>query len=399
MAIYATFDFSIKTQLAKKLLEHNSFDSIETLREMNETLCRVEDNKMVLTINGEVIQVNKAGNVPYNTENIDVDIPNDCFIKKVYTDNGIEYNLYRVTSDFKIEDVETNKELFHCSNCGRNSFGKGIRRPRSSGVKSRICASCNEVIMTTGVKDYSYKPRPAFFGSDDIYFGAEIEMEHVDNLDYDDLNSQAYDVTESSNGFAYCKYDSSIDGGFETVTHPFTLDFARNNRALQNLFTSLADNDMHAGSENNVSSCGVHIHMSRLGVTRATMFKMLTFIGNNKDFVYKLSRRESQSLVRSYCSYGNLESPSSIARIVNGHSGGHHEAVAITESTVEFRIFNSTSKYDYFMSYVEFVHCLRKFAESTDNIEDLTSENFTEFSTANNYEYLTNEITRSALSV
>ena len=114
------------------------------------------------------------------------------------------------------------------------------------------------------IQYYSYRPRMEFKGEGPLFLGLELEIttdnaEHVPGV-YDDNLVPMRIVTRKLDGIAYMKSDSSIDGGFEIVTHPMSYDFFMNEFPWDTLPT-LEQYGVRTVSRNN----GIHVHVSREG--------------------------------------------------------------------------------------------------------------------------------------
>ena len=144
------------------------------------------------------------------------------------------------------------------------------------------------------VHQYSYKPRPIFYGEDKnkLHFGIELEMEIRDN---ELVDSSEY-IMEMMGDFVYLKEDSSINSGgyrgFEMVSHPATLDYFATNK---NLWTTLDYlRKVHIARSWDAKSCGLHIHISRAGFKGgAHTHRFLSLIYKNSDKMMKLGGRKS----------------------------------------------------------------------------------------------------------
>lgn len=103
------------------------------------------------------------------------------------------------------------------------------------------------------IYNYSYRPSLEFRSLSTetnarAFLGAEIEINAAANL--------ADVITEAARGLIYCKEDSSIDRGFEMVTHPMTYAWFMSSfpfDALRDLTSRGADASPH----------GLHVHISR----------------------------------------------------------------------------------------------------------------------------------------
>jgi hypothetical protein len=86
----------------------------------------------------------------------------------------------------------------------------------------------------------------------------------------------------------YLKNDSSINSGFEIVTHPMSYQWAMDNFPWQ-MLTDLQRRGCHPSDET-----GIHVHVSRAGFAGAShTYRWMKFIYRNEQQVTTLARRSS----------------------------------------------------------------------------------------------------------
>jgi len=283
-----------------------------------------------------------------------------------------------VTGGASIEELS--KET--CTHCGCSITGRSYPTPVRP-YEGRICTSCMKAYDNIAIKQYTFKPEPVFYGEskDGLYLGTEIEIqvtsqyrdsdedEDEDCDENDNAIHHARGVSKVSKGFAYCKSDASIGGGFEVVTHPFTLAMEKRNGMLKSIFEYLnSSEDMGAGQEDNVTSCGIHFHVSQKAVSKVARERIIKFFTSNPEFILKVSKRRSMSRLNEYSSLVTLDSEGQTRAIVDHIpvDSSHYSAIHVTDNTIEFRIFNSTRRYDYFIGYVQFIYGLIQFFSKRD---------------------------------
>jgi hypothetical protein len=175
----------------------------------------------------------------------------------------------------------------------------------------------------------------------------------------------------------YCKSDSSISNGFEVVSHPFTLSWAREN---EHAFDPLFNLSKRMYGHNAVN-CGMHVHMSLDAFTNLQLMKFMRFVYVNKKFVHAISRRPKGSLQR-WASVDNIsdESIMSIAKVKNRGrgAGSRSTAVNITGTTAEVRIFRSTLSRTIYFGNIEFLDCLFDFT-CLFGMRDMTPDRFLDY--------------------
>ena len=143
--------------------------------------------------------------------------------------------------------------------------------------------------------------------------------------------------------------DGSLSNGFEMITHPSSLP------ALGETFRFLQDRDLvRPLRSHGTTSCGLHVHVSRAGLTNLTVARAVLFVNDatNADFIAALARRYNTGYCRVY--------PKTLD---TAHcSGDRYEAVNLTgRHTLEFRLFRGSLKYEAVMAALEFCHGLLEY--------------------------------------
>lgn len=208
------------------------------------------------------------------------------------------------------------------------------------------------------IHDYSYKPDPIFRGNGNRYFGVELEIDYGGK---DEDNAEGlFNIANKNCENIYIKTDGSLDEGLELVTHPMTLDYHINNmpwaevvkRALQLGYRS-----------HNTSTSGLHIHVNRntFGNTveeqDECLARILYFFESNWNELLKFSRRNNEQLQRWANRYGWKEEPKLILDDAKKRCGDRYSCVNITNySTIEFRIFRGTLKYNTIIATLQLVN-------------------------------------------
>jgi hypothetical protein len=180
------------------------------------------------------------------------------------------------------------------------------------------------------VHDYSYKPRPVFHGQGPLFLGPEIEIE---TPYYRDL--ECAEIAHSHLGaLGYLKVDSSINNGFEIVTHPMSYEWAIANFPWQ-MLTDLNQTGCHASP-----STGMHVHVSRDGFSSTChTYRWMKFIYRNEQQVTTLARRSSDH----WAAFTDHDRQA-VKDYAKG-ARGHHRYRAINTTnpaTFELRVFASS---------------------------------------------------------
>lgn len=215
------------------------------------------------------------------------------------------------------------------------------------------------------INRHDYRPTPKFFGTPHLgtFYGVELELDvkgHVE--DNDPYTTEAAQATQDLLGdFVYLKHDGSIKG-FEIVTHPASLQVHRNR--WKKFFSSIPES-LHATTKD-----GMHVHFSKAGLSRHQIWQIHNFI-NSQTRPAKpkppwyfddaaiagigggppwLKRLAGRNFVH-YCR--KVVKPE--ATVLQATIHGKYEAVnTCPKSTVEVRLFASTTKYEEFMLRLEF---------------------------------------------
>lgn len=204
-----------------------------------------------------------------------------------------------------------------------------------------------------------------------MFFGVELETEV--KIDYITRESAAKKLNELINDDEigkniFFENDGSLNYGFEMVTHPMSLP------AHRELWKFLQDKEaIKYMRSHNTSTCGLHVHVSRRGLSSLQIAKIVTFVNNpaNEQLIRVVARRYAEG----YCKIKSK----TIGKACR--SEDRYEAVNITpRETIEFRIFKGSLKYESVVSAIEFAHAVTKFCKpSVTSIKDLSTEKFLEF--------------------
>lgn len=200
------------------------------------------------------------------------------------------------------------------------------------------------------------------------FFGVELEVECRG-----ERNDAAKRLHALINGDQYGKRlfferDGSLNDGFEMISQPMSLPMQRE------LWSFLNERDNIRGlRSHNTSTCGLHVHVSRQGLSSLQIAKIVTFINKpeNEDLIRAIARRYAEG----YCKIKQK-------KIGRAHqSEDRYEAVNITSrKTIEFRIFRGSLKYESVISAIEFSHALVEFCKpGVTSINDLTTDKFMSF--------------------
>lgn len=241
-----------------------------------------------------------------------------------------------------------------CSSCYDDSYFTCDRccevRHNDNYVGNNCCVDCT----SHAILDYSDRSanRLGPFGPGPTRYGVELEVGVTSG---DDSEKAEEVLNRIGTDFAVCKHDSSItcdsrlSGGFEIVTAPSDVATHRERWAMA--FTTRIP-----GLRSwDTTSCGMHVHVSRAGLSRLTIGKINVFLNDprNGAFVTAIAGRSPND----YCG----REPKRIGSA--HHPGYRYEALNLTNrNTIEFRIFRGTLKVQSILKNIEFCAALINWA-------------------------------------
>ena len=210
--------------------------------------------------------------------------------------------------------------------------------------------------------------------------GIEIE---IDNGGCDSDNAtNILDIANAIDEHIYIKKDSSIDDGFEIVSHPMTYDYHLNSMPWETTLKYCASLGYRS---HQTSTCGLHIHIGRheLGYDEAdqeaTISKILYFVEKHWDEVLKFSRRTQDQIDRWARRYGYKDCPKEMLDYAKQLPNGRYSAInLLNHATIEFRLFRGTLKYKTFIATLQLVEEICRNAKNLtdDCIQALSWQDF-----------------------
>lgn len=203
------------------------------------------------------------------------------------------------------------------------------------------------------------------------YMGAELEVEAY-SVNRAEAAYRIHEIVNPSGNYGermFFENDGSLNEGFEMITQPMSLP------AMAKTFRFLESPNAIAGLRSHMTrTCGLHVHVSKRGLTNLQINKIVAFINDPRHewLIRAVARRYSTG----FCS---------IKQKKIGHlhwrQDDRYEAVNIQpRNTIEFRIFRGSLKYRSVMAALEFCHALVQFCRPAEaGIKDLTAEKFLTF--------------------
>jgi hypothetical protein len=200
---------------------------------------------------------------------------------------------------------------------------------------------------------YTTRINPQFYGNGDLFFGVELELDFskCSNVSGAMERGQTF-IASNAGKHCILVHDGSIrnggGAGYEVVTQPMTFEYLNEfNIAEKCIPKSIRK---HIPTE----GCGIHIHMSKSPFTKAQLYRFLTFIYDNDDYIYGITRRKPDN---RYCRKEEMvdnlalaEGESSTDKYVQVNMSNRH--------TIELRMFKGTHSAYVLYSYIEFAKAL-----------------------------------------
>lgn len=192
------------------------------------------------------------------------------------------------------------------------------------------------------VRDYGYKPEPRFHGSGRVFLGMELEVNHADY-------SCAEIATNELGSLGYLKEDSSLDDGFEIVTHPMTHAYAAEDFPWS-MLTALRNEGARS------SGAGLHVHVNRSAFDGPShVYRWLRLVYRNEQALTALSRRGSYEL-NEWAAFDRYTSRAAKEHAKGSRGGKRHAAVNVTNNaTFEVRLFASSLRRQSVRAALDFV--------------------------------------------
>jgi len=201
------------------------------------------------------------------------------------------------------------------------------------------------------------------------HMGDELEVEVTDGDRKHIVNRLHESINDGDVGHrVFFEKDGSLRNGFEIITQPMSLPM------IAETFGFLNDSRLTNGlKSHNTETCGLHVHVSRRGMTNLQISKMVCFVNDpeNRWLIEAIARRYSNGFCRIHPK-----------KLGNAYvSMDRYEAINLTNRrTIEFRIFRGTLKYDAVIAAAQFVHALVEFTRPAESsLKSLNAAGFLNF--------------------
>lgn len=211
------------------------------------------------------------------------------------------------------------------------------------------------LILDYSDRSANYLPRES---QDRVLYGIELEVE---SRDYMSITGAQWARTHLLDRYCVFKSDGSLGaGGFEIVTRPDSI--AVHKREWGAFFANDPTTTLRSWT---TGRCGMHVHISKSGLSSLQLGKMLCFLNEpaNERMIVKIAGRRSER----WCQIAKKKISDC------NHPQERYVALNITRHTAEVRIFKGTLSMAGFFKNLEFCEALVKFtAPAERSIADAT---------------------------
>ena len=219
------------------------------------------------------------------------------------------------------------------------------------------CDECYRKIEEEPIKSYGYKPEPIFYGSGNLFYGVELEIDK--GGERGDYAEEILNTANAHNLHLYAKHDGSIDDGFELVSHPMTLEYHTNTINWSNVMDMALSLDYRS---HQTQTCGLHIHVNRKAfgndydTQEDSISRIVHFVEMHWNELLKFSRRTEANMNRWASRYGISTTAKDTYKNAKAKHCGRYVAINLENySTIEFRIFRGTLRYKTFLATLQLV--------------------------------------------
>ncbi len=297
-----------------------------------------------------------------------------------------------------IENGNSNENVIVCVSCREDNYSycencdEMINNNDMDGDYCRSCTEdedcgCDDCSSHGIIHYYGYKPELNFYKTPDekensLYLGIELETESREG----NTNEQAdtlinLDGNEDEKLF-FLGFDSTIDRGFELITHPATVKYHLTCFPWRTICKTMID--MGARSHN-TNTCGFHIHVNKNYFTQSELVKLGLFVHSLEKPLSFLSRRKRFN-------WGKFKD------IKNGKNKIHknddrYEAINFQNpKTIEFRLYKGTLNFNTVLGTIDLTDAICHFIKHIGpakivNKKEETWKDFIEFAKNNKHKY------------
>ena len=210
-----------------------------------------------------------------------------------------------------------------------------------------------------------------------------MELE-IDGAGESEHKAEEIEAAANGNGLehVYIKHDGSLEDGLEIVTHPMSLEYHMAEMLWAGVLRRAVA--MHYLSHS-ACTCGLHIHVSRRAFGESTneqdaaIARVLFFVERHWNELLRFSRRTQRQLDQWAARYGYKDHPKEMMEHVKKGYANRYTCVNLTNnSTIEFRIFRGTLKYNTLIATLQLVNriCDAALHLTDENLRNLSWSEF-----------------------
>ena len=224
-----------------------------------------------------------------------------------------------------------------------------------------------------------------FYGNGPKFLGCEYEVQGGG------CNSNIAESIFGDYKEFYCSSDSSLDEGFEAITHPCSPDYLLSNIDWEEITKRLGRNDY-----DDEEGAGFHIHISREHFkSQSHIGKLIKFFSENYQTLMEFGNRDWDNAT-GYAAPTEYDDDDKFIDIYNETRGDRYHAVNVwPNATVEIRLFNTTYRPEVIRSYIQFVDIITDLANGL--YCDMTFENIRKEATERGYNELVNYMNKQGI--
>lgn len=243
------------------------------------------------------------------------------------------------------------------------------------------CDDCYESLAHSTINPYDYKPEPVFYGSGDLFYGIELEID--DGGESDSNAEQILKIANACDNVLYAKHDGSLNNGFELVSEPCTLEYHKNKLNWESIMNTAVD---FGYCSHNTNSCGLHIHVNhsafgcKYDEQEQVIARIVYFVEHHWNELVRFSRRSKANLDHWAARYATIsDTAKKTYNDAKNKNLGRYVAVNLTnDSTIEFRLFRGTLKYSTMLAALELTDeiCRLAISQTDDAFENMSWSDF-----------------------
>lgn len=295
----------------------------------------------------------------------------DC--TKKWSDNAYSVESHRVYGERDSRSLceGCRESYFWCEGCEDLVYEDDVHTNDYGDYHCPDCYSSDGV--EDDVYEWNYRPNLVFHPSipvdplKPLYIGMELEMSWR-GYEAKEWIAAVHDL---HGDLLYCKSDSSVEDGFEVVTHPMSPDWAAKNFPFE-VFQEAID----AGATPKHSSCGTHIHIDKAALTTAQMWKILQVHMRLPDFCGIIGGRGTDASYARFDHETNEAIVGNMLKIARNKgeafgSAARYVAVNVqNEQTIELRYMEGSIEPDDIKKNIQWAQALYDFTD-TISVQDV----------------------------